>query len=128
MTGAAGAIAEWGATDRLLARATTLAGAWGARARTSTTAGCERALLRLFGVAGLDRSGRPLAGEVVARYLAGGASRLAGGVVLPFAAALIEYDLAPQALAHSEEMRRLSGPGPWDRMMMRSKGGWRHCR
>ena len=40
-----------------------------------------------------------MAGEVVARYLAGGASRLAGGVVLPFAAALIEYDLAPQALA-----------------------------
>jgi hypothetical protein len=99
MTETAGATGEWGATDRLLARAETLAGAWGARARTSTTAGCERALLRLFGVAGLDRAGRPLAGEVVARYLAGGAGRLAGGVVLPFAAALMEYDLAPQALA-----------------------------
>jgi D-Lysine 5,6-aminomutase TIM-barrel domain of alpha subunit len=90
---------DWGPTEPLLARAETLAGAWSARARMSTTSGQERALLRLFGVSGLDRSGRPLAGEVVDRYLAGGHGRLAGGVVLPFAAGLLEYDLAPQALA-----------------------------
>jgi hypothetical protein len=65
----------------------------------STTSGQERALLRLFGVSGLDRSGRPLAGEVVDRYLAGARRRLAGGVILPFAAGLLEYDLTPQALA-----------------------------
>ena len=80
-------MADWGPTEPLLARAETLAGAWSARARMSTTSGQERALLRLFGVSGLDRSGRPLAGEVVDRYLAGGHGRLAGGVVLPFAAA-----------------------------------------
>lgn len=80
-------------------RAAALAGAWGARARASTTIGRERALLRLFGVHGIDRAGRPLAGEVVERYLAGGPNRLAGGVALPFAMALLEYDLAPQQLA-----------------------------
>src|SRR4029077_3870097 len=48
---------------------------------------------------GLDRAGRPLAGEVVDRYLAGGTGRLAGGVALPFAAALLEYDMAAQPLA-----------------------------
>jgi D-lysine 5,6-aminomutase alpha subunit-like protein len=100
MTRAVGVVSsEWGSADRLLGRAETLAGAWGARAGVSTTAGQERALLRLFGVVGLDREGRPLAGEVVDRYLAGGVGRLSGGVVLPFAAALLEYDLAPQALA-----------------------------
>jgi hypothetical protein len=39
--------------DRLVARADALAGAWGARARASTTVGQERAILRLFGVQGL---------------------------------------------------------------------------
>ena len=91
--------ADWGPTEALLARVETLAGAWNARARTSTTAGQERALLRLFGVSGLDRMGRPLAGEVVDRYLSGGPGRLAGGVALPFAVALLEYDMTPQALA-----------------------------
>jgi hypothetical protein len=61
--------------------------------------GRERAVLRLFGVHGLDRAGRPLAGEVVDRYLSGGRGRLGGGVALPFAMALLEYDLAPQQLA-----------------------------
>src|SRR5437773_2724425 len=91
--------ADWEPTEALLARVETLAGAWSARARTSTTAGQERALLRLFGVSGLDRMGRPLAGEVVDRYLSGGPGRLAGGVALPFAVALLEYDMTPQALA-----------------------------
>ena len=91
--------AELGPIDRLLERAMTLAGAWEARARIATTLGQERALLRLFGVSGLDRAGRPLAGEVVDRYLAGGTRRLAGGVALPFAAALLEYEIGAQALA-----------------------------
>lgn len=90
---------ELGPVDKLIERSMTLAGAWEARARIATTVGQERALLRLFGVSGLDRAGRPLAGEVVDRYLAGGTRRLAGGVALPFAAALLEYDMAAQPLA-----------------------------
>ena len=90
---------EWGATDRLADLATTLAGAWGGRARASTTVGQERAILRLFGVHDLDLAGRPLAGEVVDRYIGRDAARLAGGVALPFAMALLEYDLQPQQLA-----------------------------
>ncbi|MFL5776363.1 MAG: lysine 5,6-aminomutase subunit alpha TIM-barrel domain-containing protein [Chloroflexota bacterium] len=89
----------YGPIDRLAERAATLAGAWAARARASTTIGRERALLRLFGVGGLDAAGRPLAWSVVDRYLAGGRGRLGSGVVLPFAMALVEYDLAPQRLA-----------------------------
>ena len=87
------------AIDRLSERAETLAGAWGARARVSTTLGQERALLRLFGVSGVDRSGRPLAGTAVDKWLASAQDGLAGGVALPFAMALLEYDLEPQQLA-----------------------------
>src|SRR5688572_23884946 len=87
------------AIDRLAERAETLAGAWGARARASTTLGQERALLRLFGVAGVDRSGRPLAGAAVDRWLASTRDGLGGGIALPFAIALLEYDLEPQQLA-----------------------------
>jgi hypothetical protein len=91
--------ADLGPLDRLTERAETLAGAWAARARASTTVGRERALLRMFGVSGLDAAGRPLAWAVVDRYLAGGADRLGAGIVLPFAMALAEYDLDPQRLA-----------------------------
>jgi len=94
-----GRSAGWGDLDRLSALAETLAGAWGARARASTTVGRERAILRLFGVQGLDQDRRPLAGTVVDRYLSGGAGRLGGGITMPFAIALLEYDLAPQQLA-----------------------------
>src|SRR5688572_32287303 len=87
------------AIDRLAERAETLAGAWGARARSSTTLGQERALLRLFGVTGVDRVGRPLAGAAVDRWLASAQDGLGGGVALPFAMALLEYDLEPQQLA-----------------------------
>ncbi len=90
---------DLGPIDRLVDLAETLAGAWGARARLCTTGGQERALLRMFGVTGLDRSGRPLAAEVVDRYVGGRPDRLAGGVVLPFAAALLEYEVTPQELA-----------------------------
>lgn len=87
------------AIDRLTERAETLAGSWGARARASTTLGQERALLRLFGVSGVDRVGRPLAGTAVDRWLTSAHDGLAGGIALPFAMALLEYDLEPQQLA-----------------------------
>jgi beta-lysine 5,6-aminomutase alpha subunit len=88
-----------GPLDQILDRANSLAGAWAGRARASTTVGRERALLRMFGISGLDAAGRPLAWSVVDRYLGGGPGRLGGGIVLPFAIALAEYDLAPQQLA-----------------------------
>src|SRR6185369_17570952 len=90
---------DLGPLDRIADRAETLAGAWAGRARASTTVGRERALLRLFGVSGLDAAGRPLAWSAVDRYLGGGPGRLGGGIVLPFAMALAEYDLDPQRLA-----------------------------
>ncbi len=85
--------------DELAHRAESLAGAWGGRARASATIGQERAMLRLLGVTGLDRDGRPLAGAAVDRWLAGSRSGLSGGIALPFAMALREYDLEPQRLA-----------------------------
>ncbi|MCU0484174.1 MAG: hypothetical protein MUC54_07920, partial [Chloroflexi bacterium] len=87
------------ALDRVCALATDLAGAWSARARSSTTLARERAVLRLFGVAGLDRTGLPLASAVVERGIGGDRARLAAGIALPFAVALGEYEVAPQALA-----------------------------
>lgn len=83
----------------LRARAAALAATWHPRAAASTTLGQERAVLRLFGITGLDRAGRPLAAEVVERYLGPDPRRLAGGIALPFAMAMAEYDLAPQELA-----------------------------
>ena len=55
--------------EDLRARATDIASAWGATGALFTSVGQERAILRLFGVTGLDRAGRPLAAEVVSRYL-----------------------------------------------------------
>jgi len=91
--------ADWGPLDQLVARAEALAGAWGARARASTTIGQERAILRLFGVSGLDAAGRPLAGATIDRWLASDRGALGAGIALPFAMALLEYDLDPQQLA-----------------------------
>lgn len=76
-----------------------LAAAWSARATGLTTAGRERATLRAFGVGGLDRAGRPLAGAVVDRWLKAGHDGLGGGIALPFAMAALEYDLGPHDLA-----------------------------
>ncbi|HET7028753.1 MAG TPA: lysine 5,6-aminomutase subunit alpha [Candidatus Limnocylindrales bacterium] len=87
------------AIDRLVDLADVLAGAWSARARASTTPGCERALLRLAGVNGLDRNGRPLAWSVVDRYLTGRPERLPGGILSAFAVAALEYEAPPQDLA-----------------------------
>ena len=88
-----------GDTDRLLGLADTLAGSWGARARATTSAGQERAILRAFGVVGLDRAGRPLAASTIDRWLASLPGGLGGGIALPFAMALLEYDLDPAQLA-----------------------------
>jgi len=85
--------------EALVARATTLAAAWGGTAAGSTSVGQERAILRLFGVAGLDRAGRPLAAEVVDRYIAPDPRRLGEGIALPFAMGMAEYDLTPHELA-----------------------------
>src|SRR3954464_6272584 len=88
-----------GDLDGLVARATQLAAAWGVSAAAATNAGRERSILRLFGVHGADPPARPLAAEVVNRWLAPDGRRLGGGIALPFAVALVEYDLAPQELA-----------------------------
>jgi len=85
--------------DRVLRLAGDLAGAWGARARASTTVARQRAILRLFGVSGLDHAGVPLASAVVERALGDDPARLAGGIALSFAVALLEYDITPQQLA-----------------------------
>ena len=85
--------------DRVLRLAGDLAGAWGARALASTTLARERAILRLFGVTGLDHAGLPLASAVVERALGNDQARLGGGIALPFAIALLEYDIPPQQLA-----------------------------
>ncbi len=77
----------------LVERAAAMAASWGASARASTTVGQERAILRLLGVSGVDREGRPLAAEVVDRFLAPDARRLGGGLALPMAVAMEEYGL-----------------------------------
>ena len=53
----------------------------------------------MLGVDGLDRDGRPLAATLVERYCGSDRSRLARGVILPFAVALLEYDLPVRELA-----------------------------
>lgn len=79
--------------ERIVERAGAIARSWSAGARTTTTIGQERAILRLLGVSGVDRDGRPLAAEVVNRYLAPDRRRLGGGIALPMALATLEYDL-----------------------------------
>ena len=87
------------ALDRVVRHATDLASAWSSRARASTSIARERAILRLFGVTGLDHSGVPLASAVVERAMGEDPARLAGSIALPFAVALLEYDITPQQLA-----------------------------
>ncbi len=90
---------DFGPLDRLLERAGSVAAALGGPARASTSLGQERAILRLFGVTGLDANGRPLAGATVQQWLARDRRGLSGGIALPFAMGLLEYDLEPQQLA-----------------------------
>ena len=74
-------------------RAAAIAAGWSAGARIATTVGQERAILRLLGVSGVDSDGRPLAAEVVDRYLGPDPRRLGAGIALPMAVAMAEYDL-----------------------------------
>jgi beta-lysine 5,6-aminomutase alpha subunit len=90
---------DWGPLDRLVERADALAASLAPGARATTSLGQERAMLRLFGVTGLDATGRPLAGATVDRWLARDRRGLGGGIALPFAMGLLEYDLDPQQLA-----------------------------
>ena len=53
----------------------------------------------MFGVSGLDAAGRPLAGTTIDRWLSADPRALGDGIALPFAMALLEYDLDPQQLA-----------------------------
>jgi beta-lysine 5,6-aminomutase alpha subunit len=85
--------------EELRARAAEMAGSIADEARERTSLACERSVLRLFGVGGLDARGRPLAMEVVERFAQLGPARLGGGIALPFAVAALEYDLQPQQLA-----------------------------
>lgn len=85
--------------DRLATLAGDVAAAWEAAGRGQATSGSERALLRLCGVEGLDRAGKPLAWSVVERFAGRDPERLGGGITLPFAIALLEYDVDPQQLA-----------------------------
>jgi hypothetical protein len=88
-----------GDIEHLLRRADALAVPWAASAASRTTSGQQRAILRMFGVTGVDRDGRPLAAEVVDRHLAPDPGRLGAEIALPFAMAMAEYDLGPQELA-----------------------------
>jgi hypothetical protein len=80
-------------------RAADLAGEMSRSARRTATIAQERAVLRMLGVDGLDRAGRPLSASLAERYFGSDRSRLARGVILPFVAALLEYDLPARDLA-----------------------------
>ena len=56
-------------------------------------------MLRMLGVDGLDRDGRPLAASLAERYCGSDTGRLARGVILPFVVAMLEYDIPPRELA-----------------------------
>ncbi len=88
-----------GEVEAVRRRAAELAASFSPVARRSATIAQERALLRMLGVDGLDRAGHPLAESVAERYCSPDRDRLATGVILPFAVALIEYDLPARELA-----------------------------
>jgi hypothetical protein len=85
--------------ERIRGLARDLAASLGEDARRTTTVGIERAALRLVGVSGLDRDGRPLAASVVEHAIGNDPARLARGVLLPFAAAVALYEASPSDIA-----------------------------
>jgi hypothetical protein len=108
------------AIDALTAATEALAGTIVSEARRMTTPGIERAILRLFDVGGLAPDGRPLAHTVVERHRGGDTAALAGGVGLPFAMAVAEYnapaprlalDIAAGAVVLRDEAVLLDDPG-----------------
>jgi len=80
-------------------RAADLAAGLSGSARRSSTIAQERAVLRMLGVDGLDRDGRPLAASLAEHYCGSDPERLARGVILPFVVAMLEYDMPPHELA-----------------------------
>ena len=88
-----------GLADEVRRLADGLAVGLSAAARSRTSVACQRALLRAVGVDGLAPDGRPLARQVVSRYVDSDRGLLQSGVALPFALAAYEYDLDPQQLA-----------------------------
>ena len=82
-----------GEAAELRRRAADLAGALSRAARRSATIAQERAVLRMLGVDGLDRAGRPLAASLAERYCGSDPRRLARGVILPFVAAMLSIFL-----------------------------------
>ena len=85
--------------DAIRDRAASLAAAIAPATQASTTVGVERATLRLVGVQGLDRAGVPLAASIVERAIGEDPARLARGILLPFAAAVVLYEASPADLA-----------------------------
>ena len=88
-----------GELEEVRRRASDLAATLSKTARGSATIAQERAVLRMLGIDGLDRSGRPLAASLADGYCGSQPARLARGILLPFAVALLEYDMAPRELA-----------------------------
>ncbi|MGD0019143.1 MAG: lysine 5,6-aminomutase subunit alpha [Candidatus Limnocylindrales bacterium] len=87
-----------GEVEAVRRRAAELAARLSPPARRSATIAQERAILRMFGVDGLDRAGHPLAASMAERYCSPDRERLARGVLLPFVVALLEYDLPARDL------------------------------
>jgi hypothetical protein len=94
-----GGSAVSGGVERVRNRATDLAARLAREAGRSATIAQERAVLRMLGVDGLDRAGHPLAASLVEHYIGSDRGRLARGVLLPFAVALLEYELPAHELA-----------------------------
>ena len=88
-----------GRADQVRRRAAELAVGLSQAARKSATIAQERAVLRMLGVDGLDRSGLPLAASLAERYCGSDPGRLARGVILPFVVATLEYDMPPRDVA-----------------------------
>jgi hypothetical protein len=84
--------------ERVRRQAAELAAALSRTAGRLATIAQERAMLRMLGVDGLDRDGHPLAASTAERYCGSDRGRLARGVILPFAVALLEYDLPAREL------------------------------
>jgi hypothetical protein len=87
------------AGEQLRVSAADLAGRLSQVSRRSSTMAQERAVLRMLGVDGLDRAGRPLAASLAERYCGSDPGRLARGVILPFVVAMLEYDMPAREMA-----------------------------
>ncbi len=69
-----------------------------------TTVAIERTTLRLIGIDGIDEDGIPLPNRVVDSAL----SLLPGGILRPFVATMLQYNLSPQTVAEAIGRNELS--------------------